>query len=101
MVAAAGGSDIPLVPYATFGTEELGQHVAAGLKDRNACLMANHGQIALGDTLDAALDLAREVEALAEQFYKVLTLRAVNILPDEEMAVVIEKFKTYGNKAQS
>ena len=101
MVAVAGGTDIPLVPYATFGTEELGQNVAGGLKERNACLMANHGQIALGDTLEAALELAHDVEALAEQYYKVLLLGAVHILPDEEMAVVIEKFKSYGNKAQS
>ena len=101
MVAVAGGTDIPLVPYATFGTENLGRHVAQGLKERNACLMANHGQIALGDTLDAALELARDVEVLAEQYCKVLALGAAHILSDDEMAVVIEKFKSYGDKAQS
>ncbi len=100
MVAVAGGRDIPLVPYATFGTEELGRHVAEGLRERNACLMANHGQIALGETLEAALDLAREVEVLAAQYYKVLTLGSAHILSDEEMAVVIGKFKSYGDKAQ-
>ncbi|MCB1513198.1 MAG: class II aldolase/adducin family protein, partial [Hyphomicrobiaceae bacterium] len=44
MVAIAGGEDIPCVPYATFGTEELSRHVAAGLEHRDACLMAHHGQ---------------------------------------------------------
>lgn len=100
MVAVAGGKDIPLVPYATFGTEELSRHVAAGLADRNAILMANHGQIALGATLPAALELAREVEVLAEQYYKVLTLGAAHLLPDAEMALMLEKFKSYGQKAQ-
>lgn len=100
MVAVAGGKDIPLVPYATFGTEELAAHVAAGLKERDACLMANHGQIALGETLAAALELAHEVEVLAEQYYKVLTLGAAHVLPDAEMALVLEKFKGYGQKAQ-
>ena len=101
MVAAAGGRDIPLVPYATFGTEELSRHVAAGLSKRNACLMANHGQIALGATLPAALELAAEVEVLAEQYCKVLMLGQPILLPDAEMDLVIEKFKSYGQKAQA
>ena len=65
MVSMAGGKDIRCADYATFGTVELADAVACALKDRNACLMANHGQIACGENLGAALDLAREVEALA------------------------------------
>ena len=100
MVAVAGGNDIPCVPYATFGTEDLAQHVASGLKDRDACLMANHGLIALGETLASALDLAFEVETLAEQYFKVLLLGSAHVLPDAEMALMLEKFKSYGQKAQ-
>ncbi|MGL4396003.1 MAG: class II aldolase/adducin family protein [Hyphomicrobium sp.] len=99
MVAVAGGADIPCVPYATFGTPELARHVAAGLTDRNACLMANHGQIAIARTLEGALDLAHEVEVLAEQYCKVLALGAVHLIDAAEMAVVVEKFKTYGQRA--
>jgi L-fuculose-phosphate aldolase len=69
MVAAAGGKDIPCVPYATFGSEELAKHVADGLAERDACLMANHGQIVCGTSLSHALELAHEVEVLAEQYY--------------------------------
>ena len=100
MVAAAGGRDIPLVPYATFGTEALSQHVAAGLRERNACLMANHGMIAMGTTLASALELATDVELLAEQYWKVLQLGSVQVLPDDEMDRVLERFKGYGQKAQ-
>lgn len=100
MVAVAGGSNIPLAPYDTFGTEALAEHVANGLAQRNACLMANHGQIAIGTSLASALELAHEVEVLAEQYAKVLTLGEANILPDEEMARVLERFKTYGQRAQ-
>lgn len=100
MVAAAGGADIPCVPYATFGTEELSRFVADGLKSRDACLMANHGQIAIGESLDRALELAAEVEVLAEQYYKVLTIGKPHILDANEMARVLEKFKDYGQKAQ-
>jgi L-fuculose-phosphate aldolase len=100
MVAVAGGDDIPLVPYATFGSEELAQHVAAGLAHRNACLMANHGQIAIGATCADALALAAEVEVLAEQYVKVLTLGSPHILARDEMAHVLERFGRYGQKAQ-
>jgi L-fuculose-phosphate aldolase len=96
MVAVAGGSDIPLVPYATFGTAQLAEYVAAGLASRKACLMANHGQVAMGTSLAAALELAHEVEVLAEQYLKVLMLGPAKLLPDEEMAIVLEKFKSYG-----
>ncbi len=96
MVGVAGGKDIPCVPYATFGTAELARHVATGLKDRDACLMANHGQSEIGPTLGHALELAAEVEALAEQYYKMLTLGPANILNDDEMALLLDKFKTYG-----
>ena len=100
MIAVAGGDDIPCVPYATFGTDALARHVARGLEKRNACLMAHHGMIATAATLPSALELAAEVEILAEQYYKVLTLGRPPLLPSAEMAEVIERFKSYGQKAQ-
>jgi L-fuculose-phosphate aldolase len=101
MVAVAGGDDIPLVPYATFGSDELARHVAAGLTHRNACLMANHGQIAVGATCAEALALAAEVEVLAEQYVKVLALGSPHILARDEMARVLKRFASYGQKAES
>jgi L-fuculose-phosphate aldolase len=100
MVAMAGGSDIPLVPYATFGGEELAQAAAATLSNRNACLLAHHGQIAVGDSLGAALDLAAEVETLSAQYIKVLTLGAVRLLDEAEMEKVLIQFRSYGRSAQ-
>ena len=100
MVAIAGGRDIPCVPYATFGTENLARYVAKGLRKRDACLMANHGQIALGETCAKALDLAAEVEVLAEQYFKVLCLGKPVVLDDDEMKVVLAKFRAYGQNAQ-
>ncbi len=100
MVAAAGGDDIPLVPYATFGSEELARHVAEGLAHRNACLMANHGQIAVGANGTAALTLAEEVEVLAEQYVKVLMLGTPHVLARDEMARVAERFSGYGRNGK-
>ncbi|HVY07352.1 MAG TPA: class II aldolase/adducin family protein [Burkholderiales bacterium] len=96
MIAVAGGSDIRCAPYATFGTQDLSDHALAALEDRKACLLGNHGMIATGADLGSTLALAVEVEALCEQYWRALQIGKPNILPDAEMAVVIEKFKTYG-----
>jgi L-fuculose-phosphate aldolase len=96
MIAVAGGNSIRCAPYATFGTQALSDHALAALEGRNACLLANHGMIALGADLDGALALAVEVESLCEQYWRALQIGNPALLPDEEMAVVIDKFRTYG-----
>ena len=96
MIAVAGGNSIRCAPYATFGTQALSDHALAALEGRTACLLANHGVIALGADLDRALALAIEVESLCEQYWRALQIGQPVVLPDEEMAIVIEKFKTYG-----
>ena len=98
MVAVAGGASIECADYATFGSDELAVHAIAALKDRRACLLAHHGQIAFGDMLPAALDLASEVETLARQYIDVLALGDVQILDGDEMNRVLEKFKSYGHR---
>jgi L-fuculose-phosphate aldolase len=96
MIAVGGGSDIRCAPYATFGTQELSDHALRALEGRRACLLGNHGMIAIGGSLAAALGLAIEVEALAEQYWRALQIGEPNLLGDAEMAVVLEKFRTYG-----
>jgi len=98
MVAVAGGADIRCAPYFTFGTQELSAAAIAALQDRTACLLANHGCIAMGADLRTAVTLAGEVENLAAQYCVALTLGAVRILDDAEMSRVIEKFRTYGSQ---
>ncbi len=99
MIAVAGGNSIRCAPYATFGTQELSGHALAALEGRKACLLANHGVIALGADLDQALALAMEVESLCEQYWRALQIGQPFVLPDEEMAIVIGKFRTYGKAA--
>jgi L-fuculose-phosphate aldolase len=96
MVAVAGGIDIRCAPYATFGTQELSDRALAALRERKACLLAHHGLIALGPTLERALALAVEVEALARMYWQALQIGEPATLPDAEMRRVLEKFKTYG-----
>ncbi|MCE2509756.1 MAG: class II aldolase/adducin family protein [Alphaproteobacteria bacterium] len=96
MVAVAGGPSIRCAPYATFGSQELSDHAVAALEGRRACLLANHGLIALGKTPAQALDLAVEVEALSEQYAQALQIGEPALLSDAEMEIVLEKFRTYG-----
>ena len=98
MVAVAGGTDIRCAPYATFGTQELSDHAVAALAGRHACLLANHGMIAIGKSLDRALAMAIEVETLAEMYWRALQIGEPVALPDAEMAPVLEKFRTYGQQ---
>lgn len=97
MIAAAGGNTIPCAPYATFGTRELSGHVAVALKNRKATLLQHHGLIACEANLQKALWLAHEVEVLAQLYMSTLAvIDPVPVLSDAEIAVVLEKFKTYG-----
>ena len=100
MVAAAGGTDIRCAPYATFGTQALSDHALAALSERKACLLAHHGLIAFGPTLERALALAVEVEALAQMYWQALQIGEPATLPEDEMGRVLEKFRTYGQHAQ-
>jgi L-fuculose-phosphate aldolase len=98
MVAVAGGPDIRCAPYFTFGTQELSDAAVAALEGRRACLLANHGVIATGADLPAALALAGEIENLALQYCAALTIGDVRTLPELEMRQIAEKFRTYGTQ---
>lgn len=96
MVAVAGGHDIRCADYATFGTQALADNAVVALRDRKACLLAHHGVIACGRSLDAAFALALEVENLARTYVAVRSLGAPRILGSAEMDRVLERFRTYG-----
>ncbi len=96
MIALAGG-DVCCMPYATFGSDELAAHAVAGLEGRRATLLANHGVVAVGVSLRAALAVAVEVENMARQYLALLAAGLEpRVLDADEMARVIGKFKDYG-----
>ncbi len=96
MVAVAGGKDIRCADYATFGTEELSGYVVSALENRKACLMAHHGLTCFDQDLPRVLALALEVEHLAAVYSQILTIGEAKLLDEQEMAVVLDKFSTYG-----
>lgn len=98
-VALAGGADIRCGDYATFGTQALSDAALRALEGRRACLLANHGSVAVGATVEAALELAEKVEALARMYWQALQVGEPVLLDEVEMARVVEKYATHGRKA--
>lgn len=97
MIALAGGGDIRCSAYATFGTAQLALAAIPALAGRRACLLANHGVVAIGSSSAAAETLAREVENLAGQYLDLLAAGlAPVLLTPEEMMAVTEQFGGYG-----
>jgi L-fuculose-phosphate aldolase len=100
MIAVAGGDSIRCAPYALFGSQALSDAALAALEDRRACLLANHGMIALGRDLDQALAVAVEIETLCEQYWRVVQAGEPKLLTPEQMSEVMEQFKGYGSWKQ-
>jgi L-fuculose-phosphate aldolase len=100
MIAVAGGDTIRCAPYALFGTQELSDYAVDALHERKACLLANHGMIALGKNLEDALAVAVEVENLCEQYWRLLQVTShPPLLSEAQMREVFRQFKGYGKWA--
>ena len=98
MVGAIGGDDIRCASYETFGTKKLSEVVVVALRDREACLMANHGMLAVGSDLWSALRTAVLVEELCKQYLLSKVIGEPVLISKQEMSVVVDKFQTYGSQ---
>ena len=98
MIALFGGDSIRCANYATFGTETLSRHALAALEGRSACLLANHGMIVFGNSLDHALVQAVEFETLCEQYWRTCQMAPPVCLSADEMRDVMARFQNYRSK---
>ncbi len=97
VVARFGGTVLPCAPYATYGSDELAQHVVAALGSAGtACLMANHGAIAVAGGLNAAVALALDVEWLCGVHRRARGLGEPTVLTDAEIGRVADRLRSYG-----
>ncbi|MBM7068686.1 class II aldolase/adducin family protein [Actibacterium sp. 188UL27-1] len=96
MIAAFGGNTVELADYALFGSEALNKHVLKAMEGRQACLMANHGMCAVGESLDKAMWRAVELETIAKQYYHSLLIGGPVLLSDAEIAETAKSFEGYG-----
>ena len=98
MIAAFGGTDVPLADYATFGTAELSENLARVMTDRHGALMANHGATVLGETFAKAKWRLEELETLARTYLLSTQGGTPHILSDAEIAETLVGFQNYGVK---
>ena len=95
MIAVAGGDSVRCAPYAMFGTEELSDNILEAIQDRKACLLANHGLVAIGKDLNEAFNIAEEVEHLSRLFVEAKKIGEPKLLSNKEMTEVLNRFNSY------
>jgi L-fuculose-phosphate aldolase len=98
-IAIAGGDSIRCTPYTIFGEQNLSDLALEALHDRKACLLGNHGMIALGKDLADALSVAQEVEYLCEIYWRSLQAGTPQILTAQQMHAVKDKFVEYKKRS--
>lgn len=98
MIAGFGGDDVRCSNYATFGSRELALETVAALDSRTACLLSNHGMVAVGTTIKEALSRALKLETLARQFILCRSIDTPVVLTAAELIEVAERYKTYGKQ---
>ncbi len=101
MIALFGGPIVKCTKYAPFGTKELAELAVEGLGDRNAVLLGNHGALTTGPDLATAVFRARELENLARMYYYAIAVGRPAILSDEEMARILERFRSYAGSVEA
>ncbi|HFR3504204.1 TPA: L-fuculose-phosphate aldolase [Streptococcus suis] len=97
-MTAVAGKDVRVAEYATYGTKELAENAAEAMKDRRAVFLANHGILAGAQDLLNAFNIIEEVEYCSKIYCVAKSMGEPIILPDEEMELMAEKFKTYGQR---
>lgn len=101
MIAAFGGDTVPCTGYALFGSQMLSDLAVAALRDRHGCLLANHGMITVGATLERAMWRAVELETLARQYCVSLAAGGPVLLSPQEIEEACAAFAAYGQRERA
>lgn len=96
LLACAQTTTIPCAKYATFGTPELANTVKEAMNGGLALLLANHGMVAWGDSIESAFNVATNVEWVAEIQWRCMCAGNYSVLTENQIGEVIDSFKTYG-----
>ncbi|MEV0973111.1 class II aldolase/adducin family protein [Microtetraspora glauca] len=85
------GGAVRVAPYATYGTPELAENVRAALTGKQGALLANHGGVTIGPTLEKAFEATRLLEWLCEVYVRALGVGTPAVLSEEQLAAVVER----------
>ncbi len=95
MIALIGAKSIKVAKYALFGSKNLSKNILDAIKNSKSCLVSNHGQITLGESIEKAYELAEEVELLCEYYYRCKIYKEPKRISKKEMNMVLEKILKY------
>lgn len=98
LVGYAGNPVIPCTKYVQFGTYALGESAVEIIGQGNACLLGNHGLLAVGNDLGFAFDVAQQMEFVSELYYRAKVAGNPVLLSDEQLSGIFEGFKHYRSK---
>lgn len=87
------GGDVFVAKFALPGTEDVGLEALKVLTERNACLLANHGVLAIGNTLEQAHIRAVYVEDAAKICSLAKSNGPINIVSDEFVTAMKNRMK--------
>ena len=95
MIALTGEKKVKVAKYALFGSQKLSNNILEAMKGSKSCLISNHGQIAIGNSLSEAFELAQEIELLCEYYYYCKLQKTPKIISNKEMQKVLNKITHY------
>jgi L-fuculose-phosphate aldolase len=77
--------EVPVVPYATPGSPQLGEQLIPFLPHHDTLLLDHHGSLCLGKTLEDALLKLERLEAVAQLYYLASGMGKIVPIPPEEL----------------
>lgn len=99
-LVAFAGTSVRCAEYATYGSVKLAKNAFEAMKERKACLLANHGLLAGGANLSEAFNITEEIEFCCELYCRAKSVGEPVILGEDEMTMMIERFKNYGKEIE-
>lgn len=98
-LVAYAGADVPCIPYVQFGTYDLAEAAYQRMgNDHYACLLGNHGLLAVGGNLAYTMDVAQQIEFVSEIYYKARLAGGAVKMSDKDMEKVLGSFQSYRQK---
>jgi len=89
---------VPVAPYSSSASMEMGISAVKYINDRRAVILKNHGVITVGGILKEALYAAVYLEDAAKTYIMAKVIGSPAILNSEQIEVAVQKFKDYGQK---
>ena len=98
---AFAGKEVPVAGYEPPGSEALAELAVDALgQEHDACLLQNHGVMAVGEDADAALETAEMVEFVAQVHYQASAIGEPVVMDDDDLDYLVDMFGSYREQSK-